>query len=91
MQKVEASYLTNGINWRADYVVTLNNKDDKADLSGWVTIDNKSGATYKNAKLKLVAGDVHRVKDEFEYRDKMMRVAEAAGEAGASIQGRRVF
>jgi hypothetical protein len=74
-QKVEASYLTNGINWRADYVVTLNDKDDRADLSGWVTIDNKSGTTYKNAKLKLVAGDVHRVKDEYEYKDKMMRMA----------------
>ena len=54
-QKVEASYLTDGINWRADYVLTLNDKDDMADLSGWVTIDNKSGATYKNAKMKLVA------------------------------------
>jgi len=76
-QKVEASYLTDGINWRADYVVTLNDKDDKADLSGWVTIDNKSGTTYKNATLKLVAGDVHRVKDEREYKDKMLRVAKA--------------
>ncbi len=74
-QKIEASYLTDGINWRSDYVVTLNDKDDKADISGWVTIDNKSGTTYKKAKLKLVAGDVHRVRDEREYRDKMMRYA----------------
>jgi hypothetical protein len=85
-QKVEASYLTNGINWRADYVVTLNDRDDKADLSGWVTIDNKSGATYKNAKLKLVAGDVNRVKDEYEYRDKMLRVAEIAAAKSAGPQ-----
>ena len=74
-QKIEASYLTNGINWRADYVVTLNDKDDRADLSGWVTIDNKSGATYQNAKLKLVAGDVNRMRDELEYKDKMFEVA----------------
>jgi hypothetical protein len=77
-QKVEASYLTNGINWRSDYVVTLNDRDDKADLSGWVTIDNKSGATYRNAKLKLVAGDVNRVKDEADYERKMYRMAELA-------------
>ena len=83
MQKIEASYLTNGINWRSDYVVTLNDKDDRADLSGWVTIDNKSGATYKNAKLKLVAGDVNRVRNEYEYKDKMMRVAEGAAKAAA--------
>jgi hypothetical protein len=82
-QKVEASYLTNGINWRSDYVVTLNDEDDRADLAGWVTIDNKSGATYKNAKLKLVAGDVNRAKDELEYKGKMMRVAEMAAKAEA--------
>jgi hypothetical protein len=76
-QKVEASYLTNGINWRADYVVTLNDKDTKADLSGWVTIDNKSGAAYKNSKIKLVAGDVNRVREEFDYKDKMLRMAKA--------------
>lgn len=91
-QKVEASYLTNGINWRADYVVTLNDKDDKADLSGWVTIDNKSGTTYKNAKLKLVAGDVNRVKDESEYKDKMLRVAEmAAAKTPAQFQEEEFF
>jgi hypothetical protein len=82
-QKVEASYLTNGINWRSDYVVTLNEKDDRADLSGWVTIDNKSGTTYRNAKLKLVAGDVNRVKDELEYKRGMLQVAEMAAKAAA--------
>jgi hypothetical protein len=83
IQKIEASYLTNGINWRSDYVVTLNDRDDNADLSGWVTIDNHSGAEYRNAKLKLVAGDVNRVKNEFEYKDKMMRFAEGAAKAAA--------
>ena len=82
-QKIEASYLTSGINWRSDYVVTLNDKDDRADLSGWVTIDNHSGATYRNATLKLVAGDVNRAKNEYEYKDKMLRVAEAAVKAPA--------
>ncbi|MFZ5907477.1 MAG: DUF4139 domain-containing protein [Nitrospirota bacterium] len=77
MQKVEATYLTEGITWRADYVVTLNEKDDRADLSGWVTLENKSGATYREARLKLVAGDVNRVRDEYEYKDKMLRAAKA--------------
>jgi hypothetical protein len=90
-QKVEASYLTNGINWRADYVLTLNDKDDRADLSGWVTIDNKSGTTYQNARLKLVAGDVNRVRDEYEYKDKMLRVAEAAAKAAPQFQEEEFF
>ena len=60
-RKLEVSYLTDNINWKADYVLAVNETDTKADLSGWVTLDNKSGATYKNAKLKLVAGEVNRV------------------------------
>ena len=74
-QMVETSYLTDDINWVADYIVTLNEKDDRADLSGWVSIHNKSGATYRDAKLKLVAGDIRRVKDKEEYRRKMLGVA----------------
>jgi hypothetical protein len=65
---VEAAYLTNGITWRADYVMTLNERDDTADLGGWVTITNNSGATYRNAAVKLVAGDVNRVRDEVQPR-----------------------
>ena len=58
-QRIEATYLTNGVNWRADYVLTLPQEAKTMDLAGWVTMDNQSGATYTNAKLKLVAGEVH--------------------------------
>jgi hypothetical protein len=62
--ELEVSYLTDNITWKADYIVVLNKDDTSADISGWVSLDNKSGATYKNAALKLVAGEVHRVKEE---------------------------
>jgi hypothetical protein len=76
-QRVEASYLTGGITWRADYVMVINASDTRADLTGWVTVDNKSGATYGNAALKLVAGDVNRARDA--RRDgRMMEVAAKA-------------
>jgi len=77
-QKIEASYLTNNITWRADYVATLNEKDDGTDLSGWVTIDNKSGAAYKDARIKLVAGDVNRVREDIQLRGRVMEYAPAA-------------
>jgi len=77
-QPVEASYLTNGITWRADYVLTLSRGDDRADLTGWVTIDNRSGATYREANLKLVAGEVNRVREEAVFRDKGVRMTAAA-------------
>lgn len=60
---VEASYLTGGISWKANYVAVLDEDDAHADLSGWVTIDNRCGATFRDARLKLVAGDVNRVQD----------------------------
>lgn len=91
LQKVEASYLTSGINWRSDYVVTLNDKDDRADLSGWVTIDNKSGTTYKDAKIKLVAGDVNRAKDEVTYQRGMMKMAEAAARPAPQFKEEEFF
>lgn len=59
--KTEVAYQTNGINWKCDYVAVVNQDDTQSDLTSWVTIDNKSGASYKNAALKLLAGDVHRV------------------------------
>jgi len=57
----EVSYLTDGINWHAEYVAVVDKDDANLSLSGWVSIDNKSGATYKDATMKLVAGKVHRV------------------------------
>lgn len=74
---VEATYLTTGISWKADYVLTLDERDSRADLAGWVTIDNRSGATYRDARLKLVAGSVNRVRDEEQARGMLMKAAMA--------------
>jgi len=63
-QDVEISYQTSGMNWHAEYVAVLNSDDTKLDLNSWVSIENKSGTTYKDAILKLVAGDVNLVKDQ---------------------------
>jgi hypothetical protein len=72
-QTVELSYLTGGLGWKADYVAELNAKEDMLDLSGWVTLTNTSGASYKNAKLQLVAGDVNRVQPQMHEMAKMSR------------------
>jgi hypothetical protein len=63
-QRVELTYLTRNLNWRADYVLKLSADDSKADLNGWVTLDNTSGTSYENASLRLVAGDVNRVQPQ---------------------------
>lgn len=55
------SYQTDGLTWRADYNLVLSGKETNLDLGAWVTILNESGASYPDARLKLVAGDVQRV------------------------------
>ncbi|MBW8000863.1 MAG: DUF4139 domain-containing protein [Planctomycetes bacterium] len=59
-QLCRVTYTTGRINWKADYSAVLNDDENKLDFSGWVTIDNKSGATYSDADVKLIAGDVRR-------------------------------
>ena len=56
---VELSYIANGMRWEANYVLTLDSVANAAALQGWVSVNNACGATFKNAKLKLLAGDVH--------------------------------
>jgi hypothetical protein len=86
-QRVEASYLTGGITWKADYVMVLDPTDIKADLTGWVTIDNRSGATYGNAALKLVAGDVNRAPEG----RRNQRALEVAAKAASMQDATRDF
>lgn len=57
----EISYLTGNISWHAEYIALLDKDDKNLRLSGWVSLDNRSGKTYNDAKLKLVAGDINRV------------------------------
>jgi len=63
--KVEASYLATNLSWSADYVLTVARDETAGDLDGWVTLVNNSGTQFKNARLQLVAGDIHRVAQQF--------------------------
>jgi len=76
--QVELSYLADQMNWHADYVLTLDG-EKSADLLGWVTIQNQSGKTYKDARLKLLAGDVFRARPNGIYEQGMVMNDAAAG------------
>ena len=88
---IEASYLTNDITWQADYVLALNSGDSWADLSGWVSIENQSGTTYRNATLKLVAGDVNRVQPEIARMDAYAYSSTEAASAKPRFQEESFF
>ena len=85
-QTVEVAYLTNGLSWSADYVVTLNQEETELGLEGWVTLNNNSGATYDNAQLKLVAGDVNTVPQNARYDMQPMMESRAMAAAPAPMR-----
>ena len=65
LQKARVSYQTGGITWWADYNLIFTEGADAnsgfVDVGAWVSLLNQSGARYEDAKLKLIAGDVHRL------------------------------
>ncbi len=84
------TYLTNGMSWQADYVLLLNEESSAFDLNGWVTLDNRSGASFEDAMLKLVAGDINRAETPVYARDVMM-MAEAAAAPAPAVEQREFF
>ena len=63
--RVEAAYLAGKLSWNADYVLTVARDDKAGDIDGWVTLTNGSGTAFRNAKLQLVAGELNRVRQNF--------------------------
>ncbi len=60
-QPCQITYTATGMSWKADYTAIISDNEKALDLTGWVTIDNRSGAAYQDAKVKLIAGNVRRI------------------------------
>ncbi len=88
---MELSYKTAGLSWNADYVAVLDKNDKNIDLNAWVTVNNTSGATYKDANLKLIAGDVNMVKQESTPRLLMAANKAAMQSDSASFEEQSFF
>ena len=90
---LEFTYQTSGISWVSDYIVVLANNDLSLDMNGWVTINNLSGATYENAKLKLVAGDVNLVREQPRrvYAKNVMMVSAEGASVDEAFAERSLF
>ena len=90
-QTVELTYLSGGLSWQADYVAELAADDASLDLNGWVTLTNRSGTAYRNARLQLVAGDVHRVRQEMHLADAAMAKSSVAAAPAVAMQQESLF
>lgn len=90
-QQIELTYLTGGLSWTADYNILLASDNASLDLNGWITLTNTSGTSYRDALLKLVAGDVNRL-PEVELQDRMDFVAPAmAMRSAPQVEQRDIF
>lgn len=78
--RIEISYLAGHLSWNANYVALLNKEDSKLDLTGWVTLTNNSGTSFRDAGLKLVAGDVNIVRQDGDRIRPMMELAAKSAE-----------
>lgn len=61
-QNLELAYLTNGMDWKADYIAEISSAD-KLNLNGWVTLNNQSGTDYKDAQVQLIAGSINQIQN----------------------------
>jgi hypothetical protein len=89
--RAEISYLAGGLSWSSNYVALLDNSDAALDLTGWVTLTNTSGTTFRNAGLKLVAGDVNVVQNQFAGAMKAMRTELAEDAAAPQFRQTNLF
>ena len=78
----ELAYVTGGMTWEADYNIVAPENSDLLDVVGWVTIDNQSGKTFENAKIKLMAGDVSKI----QRKDLGYAADEAIAARSAAVQ-----
>ncbi|MBW2195938.1 MAG: DUF4139 domain-containing protein [Deltaproteobacteria bacterium] len=91
-EKVEVSYLTTGMDWQAQYVGVLDAKSNSIGLDAWVSVNNRCGTTFKDAKLKLVAGEVHRaLAPESRRREKGVYQMQAEAVADRGFKEREFF
>ncbi len=84
----EFSYVTGGMTWQADYNIVAPEKGDLVDIVGWVTMDNQTGKTFQNARIKLMAGDVNKIQQagmNGRNYDRMVAVAAAAAAYGPPV------
>lgn len=89
--KTEISYLAGQLSWNANYVALLDKSDTQLDLTGWVTLTNNSGTAFRNAGLKLVAGDVNIVQERFERALPMAKGVMAADMAEPQFKQTELF
>jgi hypothetical protein len=81
----ELAYVTGGMSWWADYNLAAPENGDVIDLVGWITMDNQTGKTFENAKIKLMAGNVNKIQPQNRFPGARMFAMDAAVNAAPPV------
>src|SRR5215813_11236989 len=81
----ELSYVSGGMSWKADYNIVAPENSDVMDIVGWVTLDNQSGKTFENARIKLMAGDVSKIQEDRSGNRYVFRAEAADSRVGPPV------
>ncbi len=76
---LKLDYLLSGIHFESDYV--LNIDGESASLTGWISVDNRSGKSFEKTELTVLAGDIQRKPQV--YANRLRKVAMMADAAPA--------
>lgn len=87
----ELSYVSGGLSWEADYNLVMPEKGDTLDMVGWVTMDNQSGNSFKQARIKLMAGDINKIQNVGGFRRQSGTGGGFGGGAGAPPVTEKAF
>src|SRR3984957_7197387 len=87
----EVGYVTGGFDWSASYNLVSPEKGDNVDLVGWITMNNQSGKTFENAKIKLMAGDVNKIQPQTFGASRIMHAMVMSEAAGAPAVTEKAF
>jgi hypothetical protein len=73
--EAELAYVTGGLTWRASYNIVAPETGDSLEITGWITMSNECGRDFENAKIKLLAGDVHKIQSPARVRAAFSRLS----------------
>jgi len=85
----QLSYLTASMSWKSDYNLVLPEEGDVVTLTGWVSIENNTGTSFENAKIKLIAGDVNKEKDQPRRQERVYAMAMAADASAPEVETKK--
>ncbi len=89
--EAEVAYVTSGFSWEASYNLVAPEKGDQVDFVGWITMKNESGATFTDARIKLMAGDVNKVEPQAPRARSFAKAAMMAEAAPAPVVTEKAF